>query len=265
MKKSTFFIFLLFSFLYNNCASLKNENMKKRLESLGKEILLYAKAGNYDNRSLPKDLVFIGNNTFWNILEITEPIDSIKIIIHDSKDFGEESDYILDIGTHIGLRMKYDSNLDKFHILGYSGALSKKDEFHQKKITALNKYLHEIGKIKPEIGLEGMIIHKTTKLQLFEKYDEKLFNQLGFFFSFQNDTLAKLYISTYQIETEKGIRPGTTFKSNIISTYGEPISTKDSFYFLDKTIINVELLIYKGMSFILLKDELMLIEIKKDE
>lgn len=245
----------------NGCTYWYDRMMKSRLETLGREIFLYAKAGNYDRKALPEDLVFIGNNTFWNILRIPESIDSIDIIAHLPDATEQEASYILDIGTYIGLRMKYDVSLNKFHILGYSAAKSKEEEAFSKKLSLLDEYVHTLGEIQPEVGMKSIQVNETNRTELFKDFEELFFNRLGLYFNFSDDHLKQLYISSYQFQTKEGIRPQTGVKQEIIDAYGTPQSTRDTFSFLDITVQPVEVLEYDGISFILLKGELMLIEI----
>ncbi len=244
-----------------SCSGQKQTEMEERVKNLGVEIFQFAQNGNY-NASLPQDLVFIGNNTFWNILEITEPVDSIEFTVHDAKGIDDKADYLLDIGSYIGLRIKYDKEIDKFHIIGYHGTQTKVESSRQNQIFELDQDLYKVGNIRPGIGLDGFEINESTEKEIFKKYDEQMFNRLGIWFEFQNDTLKSLYISKYQLKTENEIRPETSSKSEILTKYGTPHKTRSSFTFLNKDIKNIDVLEYEGIEFVILKDELMVIKVK---
>jgi hypothetical protein len=206
--------------------------------------------------------VFIGNNTFWKLLEINQSVDSIKIIVHDSGFSDDRADYLIDFGTNLGLKIRYDSEVDKFHIVGFQGTKTSMNEAERKNLNTLDQELYNVGKITPTKGLNGMIIKESLRNEIFENHNEKEFNRLGLFFDFHNDTLERLYISKYQLETKEGIRPETSSKREIIEAYGEPKSSSNDIDFLGKRIQNVENLNYDGIFFVLLKEELMLIIIE---
>lgn len=255
---------LLFIVLLPLMLSLTTCNIdgkRLRVEKLGKEIYSFALQGDYE-APLPKDLVFIGNNTFWKLLEINQLPDSVKIMVHERGFDDDRADYQIDFGTNIGLKVRYDSEIDKFHIVGYQGTITSINEDEGDKLFGLHQELSKAGKIAPAKGLKGMIIKESHRTDIFKKYNEKIFNRSGLFFDFQHDTLDRLCISRFQFETNEGIRPETGSKEEIINAYGEPIGTSDSIDFLNKRIKNVETLNYEGISFVLLKNDLMLIIIE---
>jgi hypothetical protein len=245
-------------FILASCGG-QNDAQKQRVKELGLAIYDFVQKGEY-KAPWPDDVVFLGNQTFWNILEISEPLDATNIYVHDGAGLDEKADYLLDFGTHLGLRIKYDQERDQFHILGYQAAITKiEDQTYLQIRSDLSQELYEVGDIQPGIGLDGMQINSSSKQDIFSVYTEEVYNDLEVWFDFENDTLITLYISRYQLNTAEDIHPGTANKNDIISLYGEPIKTKKTIHFLNKDIKNVEVLVYPGIEFVMLADELMVI------
>lgn len=258
MNKGLSIIFLTFLLLLTAC---NNDEQKIRVEKLGEDIYKFALQGDYE-ANLPEELVFIGNTTFWKLLEINLPIDSLDITVQDSGFSDDRADFLIDFGTSVGLKIRYDSEIDKFHIIGFQGTITSINENESKRLGGLDQDLYKVGDIIPSKGLEGITVKKSIKDDVFRNYSESDFNRLGLYFDFQKDTLDRIYISKYQLKTKEGIRPKTSSKREIIEAYGEPESIGNEIFFLNKKIKNIEQLNYKGISFILLKDELMIIVIK---
>ena len=99
-----------------------------RLKKAGKELLqLTPESKPYDPA---KDIVRIGPSLFKIITSRKTPANSIKIKIEKGDFFNPNERkgvthslfYITD-KSKLGLRMRYDSKIDKFHIVGYSGSI----------------------------------------------------------------------------------------------------------------------------------------------
>jgi hypothetical protein len=252
----TQFIFCLF--LAIALGGYGNGEQKLRVKKLGNDICDFASQGNYKAEH-PKDLVFIGANTFWKVLEVCLSNDSTRITVHEGNFSEHEYDYLIDYGTSLALKIRYDPRIDKFHIVGFLGAQASFEDNRKENLIRLNQELYKDELIYPAHGLNGITVKKTMRKELFKKFSENEFNRSGLYFNFLNDTLNKLYISKYQLKTKEGIRPETSSTQEIIKAYGEPKSIKTEINFLGQKIKSVKLYEYDGVSFLLLKDTVMLV------
>ena len=122
------YIFFLLTII--GCQSvnfLKAEKLKiERLYIAGKELLKLTPETKPYNPV--EDIVRVGPSLFEIITTRKSPIDSIRIEIKEGDFFNEDRGvthtmYYITNHSKIGLRIKYDPKIDKFHIVGYSGLL----------------------------------------------------------------------------------------------------------------------------------------------
>ncbi|MGV3610072.1 MAG: hypothetical protein ACO1N0_03920 [Fluviicola sp.] len=127
MKSSLMFILAGF-FLLNACTS--NEELLLRLKKDARELLKIKPICDFrSNQNKPvKDIVNIGDGLYDILRSRKKPVG--KIEVHTGDLFGEDDDVTHSIlytsrdkTQTLMLRMRYDSGLDLFHIVGYSGKI----------------------------------------------------------------------------------------------------------------------------------------------
>ncbi|HHC80789.1 MAG TPA: hypothetical protein ENK46_12960 [Flavobacteriia bacterium] len=127
MNKLSYFLIVL-CFTFSSCQnSIRLNNADIRIKNIGKALVLldtfqFSKA---NNNYLINDVVNVGEGLF-NEIQKNKPFQNVKyrVLKGDIPFAGEKTaDYVLEItnnNTTISIRLKYDNEYDKFHILGYS-------------------------------------------------------------------------------------------------------------------------------------------------
>jgi hypothetical protein len=206
----------------------------------------------------PNDIVWIGPNTFWELIFIRDPIDSIAFTVFDGPSHGDdEAEYLLDIGPYIELRLRYDQAKDAFHILGYTATTIVHDTAVGKRVDQLyDQFRGTLGKdrpVRPSVGLDRMIVGKSKRQEIFtSSEDERAYREIGLEFGFNDDGILKtLYIGDYTFSTAEGIQPHGSDIREVLAAYGEPLKEYDSLDVNGVIVTGIKVLEYQGISFAL--------------
>lgn len=229
----------------------QNDTLLNRVEKLGATLIEFSRSGDYGTGVLPEDVAYLRNKTVWRLFEITDPIAELNFKVHDASNLDQRADFILDVSDYIGLRVKYDPIRDKFHILGYFSSVTKIRHSYRDSLIAIEKRLSSSGDIRPHVGILGIEINKTSKTELFSSYPETVYNRIGIYFSFDQQSILKaVYFSNFQFKTTKEIRPQHSIKKNVTLAYGEPLSTSTELNVNGRKIGGVSVLNYDGIAFV---------------
>lgn len=122
-----FFLIILFGL--NSCANseIKDKEFKKRIKQIGKELIKLKTKGDFrtNKNFLVNNIVNVGENLF-NLIQSSKPFDNVTFNVKkgDVIPIGRETaDFTLEIikkDLNLKVRLKYDSDYDKFHILGFT-------------------------------------------------------------------------------------------------------------------------------------------------
>ena len=111
------------------CLSCSNQKIG-RLNQIAVELLEMGEITDFrSNRNSPtNDVVNIGTGLYGILSSKQTPINSIKIEIQKGDFFKENMGVTHSIlcetnKSRLGLRMRYDKKIDKFHIVGYTGKI----------------------------------------------------------------------------------------------------------------------------------------------
>ena len=117
-------IYLLMLILFLGCQDQKID----KLNTIANDLLLAEKKTS-SGRIKVNDVVKIGNSLNEILKNRKTPISSIKIeiqrgdFLEDGKKKVTHSILYTSTKSKLGLRMRYDKEIDKFHIVGYSGMI----------------------------------------------------------------------------------------------------------------------------------------------
>lgn len=203
--------------------------MEERVQQLGRSLVLYSRSGG-THEAFPKEVVFVGVNTFWELFQITDPIDSIGFAVFDGAIRDDEADYLLDIGYYLGLRIRYDEYRDQFHILGYSGAVSDRPKQYLDTLWGLHEIYPQDSIIEPYKGLGPITLGHTTKVELFKHHSGKVLRDYGLDFTFSPEGIVEsIFVFSYGVNTTKGIGTRHSSTDEVCKLYGDPDSITETF------------------------------------
>lgn len=125
-------LFLVIVLCASSCfnSKIKDEELKVRIINIGKELVLLKNTGKEDFKSnknfLVDDVVNIGEKLF-NLIDNSKPFNNnveFNVKKGDVIPFGNGiADFTLEIikqELNLKIRLKYDPEYDKFHILGFT-------------------------------------------------------------------------------------------------------------------------------------------------
>ncbi|SEC50062.1 hypothetical protein SAMN04489761_3164 [Tenacibaculum sp. MAR_2009_124] len=100
--------------------------MEARVMKIGKELVMMETKGDFRSNEnfLVNDVVNVGKSLF-NLIQTLKPFDNVSFNVEKGDiPYGNGSaDYTLEIlkqELNLKVRLKYDSNYDRFHILGFT-------------------------------------------------------------------------------------------------------------------------------------------------
>ncbi|SEC49981.1 hypothetical protein SAMN04489761_3162 [Tenacibaculum sp. MAR_2009_124] len=99
--------------------------MEARVMKIGKELVMMETKGDFRSNEnfLVNDVVNVGKSLF-NLIQTLKPFDNVRFNVEKGDiPYGNGSaDYTLEIlkqELNLKVRLKYDSNYDRFHLLGF--------------------------------------------------------------------------------------------------------------------------------------------------
>ncbi|WP_093671401.1 hypothetical protein [Tenacibaculum sp. MAR_2009_124] len=124
MKKRTYITIIILSLFLSTCKDSKK--MEARVMKIGKELVMMETKGDFRSNEnfLVNDVVNVGKSLF-NLIQTLKPFDNVSFNVEKGDiPYGNGSaDYTLEIlkqELNLKVRLKYDSNYDRFHILGFT-------------------------------------------------------------------------------------------------------------------------------------------------